>query len=352
MIAAWRAGHLVSQRGRQDRRLAFAASVARLKPAKARPNFIERHKEILRFALPAYLCLFAVLATTEFALGNVFGNWGYWNSLLVLSAFMAILALGQGTVILTGGLDLSVPWMIGLSGILAAGMVQGSDAALVYTIPLVLVIAACFGFLNGCGVVALGLSPIVVTLAMNGILQGIALLYSNGTPAGFASPALRWFMTGHLLGVTPVIYALILFIIAGVMLLGRTAFGRRVYAIGNSVQAARLSGVRTGRVTILVYMLSGVCSGLVGILLTGFSGQASLGMGDDYLLPSIAVVVVGGALITGGRGHYLGMVGGALLLTALQTLLVGTSLPYAYRAIFFGCVVLAAVVALRERRIH
>ena len=99
-------------------------------------------------------------------------------------------------------------------------------------------------------------------------------------------------------------------------------------------------------------MLSAVCAGIVGILLTGFSGQASLGMGDDYLLPSIAVVVVGGALITGGRGHYLGMVGGALLLTALQTLLAGTSLPYAYRAILFGCVVLAAVVALRERRTH
>ena len=86
------------------------------------------------------------------------------------------------------------------------------------------------------------------------------------------------------------------------------------------------------------------------MLLTGFSGQASLGMGDDYLLPSIAIVVVGGALITGGRGHFLGMVGGALLLTALQTLLAGTTLPYAFRAIFFGCVVLAAVIALKEKR--
>jgi ribose transport system permease protein len=156
-------------------------------------------------------------------------------------------------------------------------------------------------------------------------------------------------MTGHFLGVTPVIYALVLFVAGGVLLLGRTTFGRCVYALGNSVDAARLSGVRTGRVTILVYMLSAVCAGVVGVLLTGFSGQASLGMGDDYLLPSIAVVVVGGALITGGRGHYLGMVGGALLLTALQTLLAGTALPYAFRAIIFGCVVLAAVVALRER---
>jgi ribose transport system permease protein len=351
LLGAWRAGHLVSQRRGGDRRFAFAGSAAvEARSREPVPGFLSRHREVVRFALPAYVCLVLVLVATQVTLGNVFGNWGYWNALLVLSTFMIILALGQGTVILTGGLDLSIPWMIGLSGILAAGILQGSDAALVYTIPLVLVIAAGFGLLNGFGIVVLGLSPIVVTLAMNGILQGIALLYSNGTPAGFASPGLRWFMTGRLLGATPVLFALILFVGAGVLLLGRTAFGRRVYAIGNSLHAARLSGVRTGQVTILVYMLSAVCAALVGILLTGFSGQASLGMGDEYLLPSIAVVVVGGALITGGRGHYLGMVGGALLLTALQTLLAGSSLPYAYRAILFGCVVLAAVVALRERR--
>ena len=109
-------------------------------------------------------------------------------------------------------------------------------------------------------------------------------------------------------------------------------------------------GIAVGRTLILVYVLSGLCAALVGVLLTGFSGQASLGMGDDYLLPSIAVVVVGGALITGGRGHYLGMLGGVLLLTALQTLLAGTTLPYATRAILFGLVVLGAVMALREKR--
>jgi ribose transport system permease protein len=127
-------------------------------------------------------------------------------------------------------------------------------------------------------------------------------------------------------------------------------FGRRVYAVGNGQRAAALSGINVGGTIIRVYMLSGVCSALVGALLTGFSGQASLGMGDEYLLPSIAIVVVGGALITGGRGLYLGMLGGALLLTALQTLLAGTTLPFATRAIVFGLVVLGAVLALRERR--
>ena len=143
---------------------------------------------------------------------------------------------------------------------------------------------------------------------------------------------------------------MVAFVIFAVVFLSRTSFGRRVYGIGNGVRVAQLSGIAVGRTLVGVYVLSAVCSALVGILLTGFSGQASLGMGDDYLLPSIAVVVVGGALITGGRGHYLGMLGGVLLLTALQTLLAGTTLPYATRAIIYGVVVLGAVIALRDRR--
>ncbi|MCZ4354734.1 ABC transporter permease [Roseovarius aestuarii] len=348
-LSARRKGLLVSQRDYVDRRLSFASKTLS-EATGEHVSWFRKNATTLRYTLPAYVALLIVLIVTQLTLGNVFDKFGYWNTLLVLSSFLAILALGQGAVILTGGLDLSIPWTIALSGILVAGIVQGSDAALIYAVPIVIAVAVVIGFLNGLGVVALGLSPIVVTLAMNGLLQGAALLWSDGTPAGFAAPALRWVMTGRLLGVTPVIPFLIVFVIFAVLMLGRTAFGRRIYALGNSEEAARLSGVKTGRVLISVYILSSLCAALVGILLTGFSGQASLGMGDDYLLPSIAVVVVGGALITGGRGHYLGMLGGALLLTAMQMLLAGTSLPYAFRAVFFGFVILAAVIALREKK--
>jgi len=349
-ISARRKGMLVTQRTYVDNRLDMVGPA----PASGStsPGFLTRHAAMLRYTLPAFVCLFFVLVITQVTLGNVFTSFRYWDALLVLSSFLAILALGQGAVILTGGLDLSVPWTIGLSGIMVAGIVQGTNGALIYAIPVVLVVASMIGFLNGLGIVALGLSPIVVTLAMNGLLQGAALIYSNGTPDGFAAPALRWIMTGEIFGLTPIIPTLALFVVFAVLLLSRTAFGRRLYAIGNSETAARLSGVNTGKTLISVYILSAICAALVGILLTGFSGQASLGMGDDYLLPSIAVVVVGGALITGGRGHYIGMFGGALLLTAMQTLLAGTTLPFAFRSVFFGLVILAAVIALREKRSH
>ena len=346
-ISASRKGLLARQRERVDRRLMFRGDVS---DGALTPSFMQRHGATLSHSLPAWICLIVVILLTQFILGNVFNGIGYWDSLFVLATFLAILALGQGAVILTGGLDLSVPWMIALSGVVLAGMVQGSNIGLIYAIPIVLGIAAFVGLLNGLGVVALGLSPIVVTLAMNGFLQGATLLYSDGTPAGFAPSALRWVMTGEVIGVTPIVPLMVVFALVATLILGRTSFGRRVYAIGNSEEAAHLSGVPTGKTLIQVYILCSICAALVGILLTGFSGQASLGMGDEYLLPSIAIVVVGGALITGGRGHYLGMLGGALLLTAMQTLLAGSTLPYAFRAVFFGLVILVAVIGLRERK--
>lgn len=312
-------------------------------------TWIERNRESLRLILPAWGCLLLALAVTEFYFGGRLLSFGYWNSLVVLASFLAILALGQGAVILTGGLDLSIPWTIALSGIVVAGLVQGSDQAALYAIPIGLMIGLAIGAFNAIGVVFLGLSPIVMTLATNGIIQGLALVYSDGTPAGFTSPGMRYFMTGRFLGLTPVTWFMIAFIAFALLLLTRTRFGRHVYAVGNGRLVSRLSGIGVGRTLFGVYMLSGFCAALAGILLASFSGQASLGMGDDYLLPSIAVVVVGGALITGGRGHYLGMLGGVLLLTVIAILLAVTTLPHAVRDIVYGLVVLGAVLALRER---
>lgn len=344
-LTAWRNGTLPSRiRSSNKGRVQSGHSVPTL------PNWLVRHREALRYSVPAYIAMAAVLLVTVVVYGGLDPR--YINSLVVLSCFLAILALGQGTVILTGGLDLSLPWTIALSGILLAGITNGADVPAIWAIPGVLILGALIGLFNGMGVVLLGLPPIVVTLATNGILEGLALVYCNGTPGGFAPPALHWLMTGRLLGPTPIVWLMVLFVIASTLLLGRTTFGRRVYAVGNNAKVAYLSGVNVGTTLVGAYALSGLCSALVGILLAGFNGQASLGMGDEYLLPSIAVVVVGGTLITGGRGHYIGMLGGVLLLTALQTLLAGTTLPFAVRGIIFGLVLLGAVITLRDRQVR
>jgi ribose transport system permease protein len=160
---------------------------------------------------------------------------------------------------------------------------------------------------------------------------------------------LIWFVKGHILGFSPLAFFLIIWVIAGTLLLTRTQFGRWVLAIGNSRTVARLSGVRVGMTLIIVYAISGLCSALTGILLAGFTNFANLSMGRPYLLQTMAVVFVGGTLATGGRGHYLGIFGGAVLLTAMSTLISGTMIPIAARDVIMGLLVLVAVLTIREK---
>jgi len=321
-------------------------------PSATWKAWLVRNRITLQLVLPSYAALVVVLLMTALLLGRQMTSFhDYADSLLVLASLSAVIVLGQGVVILCGGLDLSIPWMITTAGVLISGMSEGSDQALVWTIPTVLLIAAAVGATNGIGIVILGINPIVMTLAMNGILQAAALIYCNGSPIGLVPPALHWVMGGgKLLGFSPVVWLLGLFVIGSTLLLSHTTLGRRLYAIGNSVKVAEFSGVSAGAVLTSAYMLSAVCAALVGLMLSGFGLQATLDMGDAYLMPSIAAAVVGGTLITGGRGHYLGMFGGALLLTALSMLLSGVLLPGAVRSIVFGGVILAAVIALRERQ--
>ncbi len=351
-IRAWREGALISQLRIPSKALALPMYEAKTTAAVrvSLSEWFSRNRAAIMLALPAYLSVVAVIIVTQLVLGRTLMNGNYYNTVLVLSSFLAVLALGQGCVILTGGLDLSLPWVIALSGILVSSLSAGSNEALLLAVPVALAAGCAVGLLNGAGIVLLGLSPFVMTLAMNGILQGAALLYSNGTPDGFAAPALRHFMSARVLGVTPVVLFIAIFVVFAILLTTKTAFGRRIYAIGNSERAAVLSGINVKSTILWVYVLSGFCGALVGILLSGLAGQASLGMGDEYLLPSIAAVVIGGTLITGGRGAYVGMLGGVLLLTTLQTLLAGTTLPTSTRSIVYGLVILGAVVALRERR--
>ncbi len=316
-------------------------------------QWVTRHAVGLRYSLPAYGLLIVVLIGTLALYGGNVVSVQYLNSLFLLTSLLAVLGLGQGVVILTGGLDLSVPWAITLSAIVLSGLASLSDQSVIWAIPAVLLIGLLIGAFNGAGVVVLGLPPIVVTLAANGIVQGAALVYvdpEKGSMVANAPAAAIWFMDGKLIGLSPVVWFLILFVTAGTLLLGRTTFGHSIYAVGSSRVVGKLSGVGVGRTLMGVYMLSGFCSALAGILLVGLSNSAYRGMGDSYLLPAIAVVVVGGTLITGGRGHYLGIFGAALLLTALETLMSGTTWSQAMRQIMLGVVVLFAILALRERK--
>ena len=311
-------------------------------------SWLVKNAQTLRFIVPAYVILIVVLVATAAINGANFKFGTYLISLLTFGSFLAILGLGQGAVVASGGLDLSVPWAITFPAIVVTTYANASNSAAVWAIPLALGIGGAIGLFNGLLVASFKISPIIATLATGSMLEGIALVFSHGAPIGNAPPVLLWFLNGRLEGLPPAIWFLAVFVVLGVLILNGSGFGRRVRAVGNSEWVARLSGVRVQQVTVAVYVLSGLCSALVGLMLAGFSDQAYYDMGKPYLLASIAVVVLGGTSITGGRSHYIGIFGGALLFTSMGSMLQATSLPEAVRSIIYGAVLLLAVIMLRE----
>jgi ribose transport system permease protein len=312
-------------------------------------GWLVRNAHTLRFVLPAFAILIVVLGITAALNGGNFKFGTYLVSLLTFGSFLAILGLGQGAVVTAGGLDLSVPWAITFPAIVVTTYANGSDSAATWAVPLALCIGAGIGFFNGTLVAGLGISPIIATLATGSMLEGIALVFSHGAPIGNAPPVLLWFLNSRIGGLPPAVWFLALFVVVGTLVLNHSGFARRVRAVGNSEWVARLSGVHIRAVTVSVYVLSGLCSAIVGLMLAGFSDQAYYDMGKPYLLASIAVVVLGGTRITGGRSHYIGILGGALLFTAMGSMLQTTSLPEAVRSIIYGTVLLLAVILLRDQ---
>ena len=314
------------------------------------PGWFARNATKLRVVAPAYVLLFIAICATAFVNGSGFQLGSYLATLLVFTAFLAILCLGQGAVIIGGGLDLSVGWAVTFPAIVVTTFANNSDAAAAWAIPLALAVGILIGLGNGILVVGLGLSPIIATLAMSNILEGVSLVFSGGAPIGAVPPVLASFVNGHVLGLPPLVWFFFVFIVLATLLLDLSTFGRRLKATGSNAWAATLSGVRTGRTIILTYVLSSLCAALVGLLLAGFASNAYFDMGKPYLLASIAAVVLGGTSISGGRGYYPGILGGAMLFTALGSLLASTSLPEAMRSVVYGVILLGAVVMLREKQ--
>jgi ribose transport system permease protein len=269
-------------------------------------------------------------------------------SVLVVASFVGLVAAGQTFVVLIGGIDLSVPWILNAAAILMVTSSLGENGRAVWGLILTLGMGSLVGAANGIGVAVFGVPAVVMTLAMNGIMEGLTLGLSSGMTcaacASYAPTIIQAAVHGHWFGV-PLVLVVWLVIAALVSFgLSFTSFGRATYAIGNNARASYLSGVNVTAATIGLYMLSGLFSALAGIMLVGFGGQASLGMGDPYLFQSIAAVVIGGVYILGGRGHYIGVVAGAISLVTLVSVLMAMNMPEYGRSIIYGIVILVLLL--------
>ena len=284
--------------------------------AKLLPIGIERE---IRTAI-LLLALSVVIVLASRVLGPGFGTLRQMQAILVIASFTMVVTFGQQMVILVGGLDLSVGSVVTLGGVLAYHWIGTSVWSLLWGIPLVLLLTGAAGALSGLGVTLLRIPPFIMTLAMGIIIYGVVLGVTGGLPRGQASPALGWLFHSGPVG-PPMIYLMVIATVVGTLLQTRTPFGRRVYALGSNPRAAYVAALPVHRLTVICYAIGTASAGAAGILVIGYVGGATLMMGQSYLLPSVAAAVIGGTAITGGRGLFVGAVGGAILLTALSTII-------------------------------
>lgn len=299
-------------------------------------------------ALPL-IGLIVVSVLMGFASDNFFSVSNIFNVLRQVS-IVAILAVGMTFVILTGGIDLSVGAVMALAGTIAAGLMVNFGMPGWVGLLGGLGVGVILGIFNGY-LVAWGRMPaIIVTLATMGIARGLGLIYSGGYPISGIPSWISWFGVGRI-GIVPVpVIAMVIVYAVAWVLLQRTPFGRHVYAIGGNELAAKLSGVKTQRVKLAVYAISGVTAAIAALILTGrlMSGQPNAGVGFE--LDAIAAVVLGGTAIAGGRGLILGTLIGAILLGILNNglNLMGIN-PY-LQDVIKGLIILLAIYIGREWR--
>lgn len=272
---------------------------------------------------------------------------------LKVASFLGVIATGMMLVILLGEIDLSVPWVVAVGGMMASAATAYGPVGGALAIPFGVLCGVALGLVNGIGVAFLRIPSMIVTLAVNAVAQGLMVAYTGGfSPQDAASAAMRFLATGTMLFGIP--NGLIVWTVIGgaaVFLLRRTTFGRAIYVIGNRERAAYLSGVATQRVVMLVFALSGGLSAFGGVLLAGYASKAAQAMGDAYLLPAIAAVVLGGTSILGGRGSYLGTVAGVILITLLQSILSVMQIEDAGRQVIYGVVIIVMLLLYGRERL-
>jgi len=313
------------------------------------------------FALIAIIVVFSTLSPYYLSLNN-------FLTMASHVALFGILAVGMLLVILNGGIDLSVGSTLGLSGVIAGFLMQGVtlNALGIVLFPPVWAVAvlACglgafIGLINGVLIARFRVPAFVATLGVMYMVRGVALLMTNGLTYNnlggrpeLGNTGFDWLGFNRLLGVPIGVVVMAVIAIMGSLVLTRTPFGRWLYASGGNERAAELSGVPVKTVQVSVYMLSGLCAAIAGLILSSQLTSAGPTAGTTYELTAIAAVVIGGAALTGGRGNIRGTLLGAFVIGFLSDGLVIIGISSYWQTVFTGAVIVLAVLlnAIQYRR--
>ncbi|MDC6447637.1 ABC transporter permease [Alphaproteobacteria bacterium] len=268
-------------------------------------------------------------------------------SLLIVASLLGIISAGQNLVILGGreGIDLSVGGVVSIAAVVAGNVMDGSNAAILPAVVVTLSVGALIGLINGIGVTFIKIPPLVMTLGMLGVLQGLLVVVRNGVPSGNAAPFLVHFATKPFLNTFPgILWLWLIITLFLVFLLKHTVYGLRIYAIGTNERAAKMTAVPVELIRVSLFVLSGMFSALAGICILGYSGSSFANIGEQYILPSIIAVVFGGTSLAGGKGGYVGTALGAILLIILQSILITIRIDESGRQMIFGATLLLLMV--------
>ena len=268
-------------------------------------------------------------------------------SLLIVASLLGIISAGQNLVILGGreGIDLSVGGVVSIAAVVAGNVMDGSNAAILPAVVVTLFVGGFIGLINGIGVTFIKIPPLVMTLGMLGVLQGLLVVVRNGVPSGNAAPFLVHFATKPFLNTFPgILWLWLIITLFLVFLLKHTVYGLRIYAIGTNEKAAKMTAVPVELIRISLFVLSGMFAALAGVCLLGYSGSSFANVGEQYILPSIIAVVFGGTSLAGGKGGYVGTALGAILLIVLQSILITIRIDESGRQMIFGATLLLLMV--------
>lgn len=264
-------------------------------------------------------------------------------------AILAIVGIGQMFVITAGNgnIDLSIPGVMTLAGFVGIG-VASSSHSVALGVAAALLVGIIAAAINVVVILLIGVPPIVATLATNLIFDSAVLLKATSFTASTPS-SLQSFVNSHVAGLPALALLAATIAVVCAATLHRTRFGRNVAAVGQNRMAAMMAGIREKRTTALCYLISGACAATGGLLLSSITG-ASIGIGDPYLLISVAVVVLGGSAISGGRSNVVGVLVAAVLLNVIITLFYTLKLSVAYQDIFEGVIIIAVLAGARSEK--
>ncbi|PBC05835.1 ABC transporter permease [Mesorhizobium sp. WSM3860] len=284
------------------------------------------------------------VATVAFTGG--YGAGGMVTAALSLAVFTVIVGIGQMFVITLGpgNVDLSLPANIGLASAVAMKAMGGSDSMIVVGLLAALACGAAIGAINYLLIWALRIPPIIATLSASFIIQSVDISYGRGLqikpPPGFAD-----FTNWQVMGIPVLAMLTVVFTVAAALALQRMIYGRSVLAIGQNIRAAWLAGVNVGRIRFLTYTLCGALGGIDGALLAGYFRGANVDIGNEYLLASIAVVVIGGTSVAGGKANVPGVWGAGLFLVLLLTMLNTFGVSAGVRLVLTGLIIVGVITA-------